>query len=245
MIFPKNKIGSHVGMMISFMIFIIFVVFLIAIFWPSLNVNSARETILESTKINLLNYFSSNLTTISVHIKSTKNLLQNCVDFQQLTALTETGLTGSNMGIKNSAGSLIGFEFKEVSNILGISSDKTNRFFRIYASLGISATEGTYSACDILTANDYDIGLVRIESKIFEKSIKDAIVLYDNSYSTLKQNLGVTGGEFGFDFVYENGTVIGTEKAPQGADISTTRVPIDYIDGNLDTHVGDLVIKAW
>jgi hypothetical protein len=244
-IFPKNKTGSHVGMMISFMIFITFVVFLIAIFWPSLNINSGKSGILEGTKINLLNYLSSDLTTISVRIKDGENLVKNCVDFQQLTALNETGLSGSNMAVKKADDSSLGFEYKESTSILGISSDKTNRFFKIYASQGISATEGTYSSCDILTTNDYDVGIVRKESRIFQKKIIDAISLYNINYQTIKQDAGISSGEFSFDFIYENGTLIRTREAPLGIDISTERVSIDYLDANLNLHSGDIVVKVW
>lgn len=245
MIQYQNKKGSHVGVMISFAIFVTFVVFLLVIFWPSLNVNNEKEAMVDNVEINFLNYLSTNLTTISIHIKNSRNLIQNCVELNQISALAETGLNGNNIAIKNAANSALAFELRETQNILAVASDKTNKFFKIYASGAIESSESTFSGCDSITANDYDVGLVRTEKKIFLTNISDAFSFYHTNYNILKQNLGVSSDEFAFDFIYENGTILSTGETPNGADISTKRISLDYLDTNLAAHVGDIVIKIW
>lgn len=50
-----NKKGSHVGMMLSFVIFITFIVFLYSILQPLLTMRQNKEFALESLKIELVN----------------------------------------------------------------------------------------------------------------------------------------------------------------------------------------------
>ena len=60
----KNKRGSHVGVMISFAIFITFVVFLFVIFEPIVNQKKERESELTFLEEELIELFNSDLAII-------------------------------------------------------------------------------------------------------------------------------------------------------------------------------------
>ena len=59
-----NKEGSHVGVMLSFVIFITFIIFLFVIFESRINIHQNKESILEHLEKALLERFENNLTII-------------------------------------------------------------------------------------------------------------------------------------------------------------------------------------
>ena len=204
-----NKIGSHVGVIISFAIFIIFLVFLFIILEPSLKVTEKKEATIENIEALLVEYLDSELTTASVKINVA--LTENCITFNQLEPITATGLTGSNIFVKNSTNS--NMEFKWTEPNLMVKNEKKDNFFKVYASSAINSPQ-TYSptGCQSISQGKYTMGIVKTEEKTFEKNIIDAIEDYKADYSAFKQETGISD-EVGFDFAYENGTIIKQEKA--------------------------------
>ena len=59
-----NKKGSHVGFMLSFVIFITFIVFLFIVFNPRINFRQSKELVLENLEMELLDMINSSLTNI-------------------------------------------------------------------------------------------------------------------------------------------------------------------------------------
>ena len=59
-----NKKGSHVGFILSFVIFITFIVFLLVVFNPRINFKQNKEPILSHLETELLILFDSDLTNI-------------------------------------------------------------------------------------------------------------------------------------------------------------------------------------
>ncbi len=60
-----NKKASHVGFMLSFVIFLTFIVFFFVVFNPIVNFDGNKEPSLEHLERNLLEMFDSNLTKIN------------------------------------------------------------------------------------------------------------------------------------------------------------------------------------
>ena len=72
----------------------------------------------------------------------------------------------------------------------------------------------------------------------------ESIIVYQTSYSQLRENAGISKeGEFGFDFVYSNGTMIGTEDL--NPEFLSRGTPIKYVDKNLNIKYGRLITKVW
>ena len=67
--FIKNKKGSHVGMIISFIVFITFVVFVLVVLKPAINIGEGRQVTLEDTKSKIMENVSANYTTASINFK--------------------------------------------------------------------------------------------------------------------------------------------------------------------------------
>ncbi|MBS3094951.1 hypothetical protein J4474_04755 [Candidatus Pacearchaeota archaeon] len=68
-----NKRGSHVGMVISFLIFILFLIFIYAALQPAIKLERDKKVILEGVKNKIINYFDVNLTTVIIEVKKQEN----------------------------------------------------------------------------------------------------------------------------------------------------------------------------
>ena len=70
----RNKLGSHVGMIISFVIFITFIVFLYTVVKPAITTGEDKQTILSALEMQILENISANLTTATVQIKNNQDI---------------------------------------------------------------------------------------------------------------------------------------------------------------------------
>ena len=238
----KNRRGSHVSVIISFVVFVTFLIFLFIIFEPSLNFNTGKKTSLEGTEANFINYLLSDLNTITVQLNQAPT--SSCVRIMDLAALGDTGLAGTNVFVKSSGGSSLNFDWNEASMDLMAESLNNNRFFKIYASGGIISSENSFSICQDFLPGDYTV-TVKKDRYVSEQKILSAFALYKTDYEQLKLNLGISSEEFGFDFVYGNGTIVSTETNNQILDIYTKRAPVDYFDKKLNFDTGSIITKIW
>ena len=232
-----SKTGSHVSMIISFVVFVTFVVFLFFILQPSLGVGNEKEALLDSIETSLLDYMSSDLNIISAKINSGSG----CVQLNGLASASGVIAAGDSLKIKSAGGEILNYELTSAGD-LKIQNSAGNTFFKIYESDAISGSGAAIGAC---TASTYNLGLVRTEKKVFEKKITDAILLYQASYDQLKQDIGLTSGDFGFDFVYDNGTIISRGEPSQATGVSTKQSSFGYIDADMNIKQGSMVIKTW
>lgn len=243
----SQRKGTHVGVIISFAIFITFLVFLFLILEPSINVNGEKEAVLDDIELSLLDYLTSEITTISIRVNDQIIFTgENCLKFNQVNPLNETGLGGEHMFVKNLTGSNLQFNWFSAQRHLETENNGINRFFKIYASNGIESSETDFPiVCQNIQPGRYTVGVVKTEEHILEKNILDVIELYRTNYTLLKQNIGLMTVEFGFDFIYNNGTILSTEESSQRVSIYTKEVSFDYLDKNLNDNVGSMVIKTW
>tara|TARA_B100000315_G_C14505787_1_gene554535 strand:- start:302 stop:1024 length:723 start_codon:yes stop_codon:yes gene_type:complete len=232
-----KKAASHVGVVISFVIFITFLTFLYSILIePSVN-KSSKESVLESLKINAKEYLSSDLTTITIMIK---NMPQACIRLNGL--ISDSGIN-SRIIVKN--------EEEEVqtayvlSDDLEISRDNLDDvFFKIYSTENFAevSSEGE-TPCNPTT---HEKGLVRTKNYVSEKKVSNLLDDYETSYETLKKDLQISSGnEFGFGFIYSNKTVVKTKETPETLDIYAVEIPVQYFDSDAKVHVGRINLRVW
>jgi hypothetical protein len=238
----QNKKGSHVGMIISFAIFIIFLVFLLVILEPTLKISEEKENILDNMGALLEDYLKSELTTATVQINLGVNIAGNCVKFEDLEIIDEAEFGGRNIFIKNAAETILGHDWAAPD--LSASNDGANRFFKIYASSAIDSSESTLVGCRNIEDDEYIYGITKTEKNIFEKNIITAMELYESDYEILLENIGISE-EFGFDFTYNNGTTISTGESEQNKNVYAKEIPIIYIDNSLNSKIGSITIKTW
>ena len=119
----------------------------------------------------------------------------------------------------------------------------SSKLFKISVSEEFSLVSTTPPSC---TVSGYNIDLIRTEKNIFQSKIEEVLDEYRNDYNALKGELSVPKiNEFGFGFVYENGTFIGTKDPNLSISVYSRRIPVRYIDIEANKKSGNLEVRAW
>jgi len=236
MIRRGKKAATHIGVVLSFVIFITFLAFMYTIIIePTVNKEDKQST-LENLKGKLIKNISEELITASI---TTNNTINSCIRFGSLI---------NSLGIDSRI--IVKDELKNnqqiyvLGNDLEISRDNVgNNFFKIYNSAEFQqASDVGESPCN---STSYVRGLIKVEEYVFETKVIDFINNYETNYETLKNDLKIpTGSDFGFGFIYPNKTIIKTSKETT-ASIYATEIPVQYIDKNANILLGTVNIRIW
>ncbi len=232
----KNKKGSHIGIILSIVMFIGFLIFLYAIMGPAIKPQKDKQALLDSLGINLLEQVSANLTTVSIFLGS-YTPAANCIEITH-----PTDVAGDNFITKNADGALVN------SNDLGASFHLEwsvgEDFYKVYYSTEqFESTGFTPGTCE----NPGEvIKSIKTNEKIFETKIIALISIYGSDYEDVKERLRVPErNDFSFNFTYNNGTNIGTVKQIPLVSIYTEEVPVQYVDREANLEPGAITIKVW
>jgi len=236
-----DKRGSHVGVVISFAIFITFVVFLYTVSQSSLQEEQREESILPFLEKTIIEDASSELTIITVNI--TNYVGADCIELTDF--ITDFGIDDR----------IVAWNQEQVSTPCGANNhlrldrlDPDDSFFKIYYSEELSYQgSGSFFPCVSLTEGvDYDLGVIRVEKYVFESKIFYLMNQYTLWYEDFKSDLGIPRSfEFGFGLVYNNGSVIETENIDISKNIYIEDIPIQYVNKNGKIESGFLRLKTW
>lgn len=230
--FPKNRKGSHVEVIISFIIFVTFIFFLFMIVEPSLSTQNDKKNMLDNIEVGIMDRISADMTTITVKVTGGGS---NCINLNNLI---------SDLGIENNI--IVKDASKEtvISHVEGNSLQITrgstgDTFFKIYYSKEFNGLE-TGSGCPAIS---YELGLTKTDNYIFEAKMLDLI---NEDYKTLKTNLKIPEGvDFGYGIVLSNGTSLETNEGNLSTNIYIRETPIEYVDLEGNILAGYLKTKIW
>lgn len=246
-----NKRGSHIGVIISFIVFMGMIVFLYSFLAPNLNFGQNKSTLINSLDLNLESALSGNLTTISVYANDTSG----CVNLTGFAA--NAGISSLNAIVQNGSG------IEETSGISGdgfyIIKDPSSKLLTIYDSPQFSPSSDTSPGVSCAALNygigegNYTIGQIKTNTYLFESKIKSKINNYGNAeygsqYQTMKTDLGIPlQNNFGFSFIYQNGTSIGTSntQGQSSNNVYSQSFPVTYVTVNGGVQSGSLIIQVW
>ncbi len=246
-LFPKNKCGSHVGMILSFAIFITFIVFLYSVLNPAVKTGEDKTATLEYLQMQIVKNVSSNLTGATIAWTEAVNPSDNCIQLNNLLGFLGIPFP-YRVIIKNENNIILPqpYLISEDSPDLEINrATSEERFFRIYNSPEFETPSASHSGtCSGLS--NYDIGSVTGGGYVFEKRMYTLFNYYENNYEMLKTEFKVPpGSEFGFGFVQSNGTVIIVGEPPKTANVHVSELPIQYINGDANILSGFINVKVW
>ncbi len=252
-----NKRGSHVGAMLSFVIFITFLIFLYSILQPALKTEGDKEDMVDYLTAKLKENFSSGLTYVNAIVEETQSDL-NCITITEMSVgLEEQGLNKSYLIIKDESNSIlpyfIGDDKKTISININSEVFFPDGFLKIYSSKDVDSTK---SLTKTGWGDCYEVSLYRIEAvgQMNETFLKKARTFKedyesgDESYETIKTQLKIPGNiEFGFELktAEEERISTSTRIVPTGANVYVGEVPILYIDEQANLESGFLTIKVW
>jgi len=244
----KNKKASHIGFILSFVIFMTSILFLYTLLIPSLRTDIDKKVVVESLETELVKKISLDLTSLTVTVDPSSSS-DTCLEFKNLINEAEIN---RKIIIQNDQGQI--FTSYISSNGNDIYVDRTNadfNFFKISVSEEfslVSTYTGTPITCTPLNkeASGYSIGSLRTEENIFQSKVEKTLVEYRANYASLKVELRVPAiNEFGLGFVYENATVVKTLDPNLSISVYSERIPVRYIDKGGNKKSGDLDIRVW
>lgn len=243
MIKRGNKKGSHVGVMVSFAIFITFILFLYAIIQPVLNSQKDKESLSNNLEFAILNKISYDMTSASIFLED--NIGSDCINLDG--AKSKLGI-GNNIVAKDGAGTMLDAYLQNLaSNDILIQGTTTSEdFINVYYSPSLNVAETSSLSCVLLEeGEDYTIGLVKTKKYLFEVKMRDLINEYVN-YGNLKSELNLPQSvDFGFGLVLSNGTTIETVQNEPVTNIYVQETPIEYVNLEGNIVLGHIKTKIW
>jgi hypothetical protein len=243
----NNKRGSHIGIMISFMIFITFIVFFLSVVTTKIEKNKNKETTLDYIEMKILRNTSYPLTTAIVNI--TQQAGDNsCVELKDLFIyLNSTSYGGVvkdyNNNLQNSY-----VDDEEIQKNLKINrSDSGETFFELFLSPAFEKfTLNDDLTCTLkINPEGYKFLSIRKDNiYAFESEFERLNESYSIDYEKLKTELFVPeGNEFIFEFEKSNGEIVKPNKNLTTKNVYSDEVPLQYIDKNGNIQSGFLRVK--
>jgi len=242
-----KKRGSHVGITLSFVIFIVFVGFLYIIFEPSMNIKQDKELALEYLEKELIESSTAELTTVSILFNMSS---LNDTIFNSETDLCLEIKSPENFGelftyaiVKNEEENLIASK-KEENNL---NFNFTNQsFLKIYYSSELveEALLTETADCVFINKTNYSIGHIQKKEYIFKSKILALI----GDYYTISPNIkNLINSEFDFGFTDSEGPppTWTNEIKNVSTSVYAKEIPIQYIDEEANIKSGYLNIRIW
>ena len=243
-LFPKSRRGSHIGLFLSFIIFVVFLTFLYSTMEPIIKVQDDKRFILEYLETALIEKLNTNLTTLTIIIN--ESVSQDCVVLSSL--IEEDKGLNSKIIVKDYDKNIVPSYISDAnSNDLIVNRESSNyTFFKVYGSEEFeSLNEMPIGECSVLT-NDYQIRLLKSSKYISKTKVKELKEGYLEEYEDIKEELNIPeDSDFGFGFIYHNGTVIETESKNVSRSVYVNEVPVRYIDDEANILSGYIKIKIW
>lgn len=235
----KNKKASHVGVVLSFVIFVTFLVFLFSILGSPIKLPSNKDASLDYLEIRLADKFSSNLTILTISPINSGN--KNCIEINNLLY----GFQNLNSLVKNKSDNIIGSTPNKGSSLY-INWLAREEFFKIFYSEDIlkNLEFSQDASCHLLLSSE--INSLR-ENKYFNVAkINDFFSTYESDYDSLKTEFNLPQNtEFGLSFTDAEGITTTTGEVDSSINIYSREVPIQYFNETASINSGFINIKVW
>ncbi len=232
----KNKKASHVGIILSFVIFVTFVVFLFSIFGSPIKFLQGKESTLDYLEVELENSLLSNLTTLTISLDVT----ENCIKIDNRAF----GVAGIPSIVKNKDG---GIKPSINSGNDLIFKREGDDFFKIYYAqelFSINSDEQMRNCYELDLQND--VSSFRLNFFYTENKINSFISDYESDYTKLKDDLGLASDtEFSFSFTNAEGEIFQTEQKETSANIYAREIPVQYFNDLAEIKSGFINLKVW
>lgn len=234
-----NKRGSHVGVVLSFVIFVTFIIFIYSITSPVTRVERGKQDLLGFLKVELINEFSADMTTETILIKKS---VPNCVkiDTEDGSNLVTVAKNEENENILDSYfdGDVVQVEIGSATQI------------KIYYSEKFIGGQEISGCNNVLQeGDDFEFGLIRTLEYVFNNSIVNfsQYISTPENYEAIKEKFNIPATD-NFGFIFEDGdrnVIVQTEEKEVPTDIYVEEVPIQYVDNEANIKPGFLKIKVW
>ncbi|MFW6233098.1 MAG: hypothetical protein ACOC3Z_00370 [Nanoarchaeota archaeon] len=227
----SDKKGSHVGIMISFMILIVFIIFIYSALEPAFKKEDNYDLFLNNIEKKLLNSFEERYITNVIKTNEQVDCLEIPIEsddkeyiaFNKTNGFLNTDKKGGNLFVELDSDYAIVYGSELLNSSNTFSSD----------------------SCEEDLLEDYKKVILNRKA-IFKNKIKNSIKDYNNDYESFKSDLNISSEiDFKFDFSLENGTEIKTNRNIVSENIYSKEIYINYLDENATPKSGKILLKAW
>ncbi len=224
----KNKRGSHVGIILSFTLFIGFLIFSYVLIGPTLRMNPELKESLTILKKEIIQELSEEIIFIWVYSESS---LCSQID------LPDNSFENIQVFVINGTGE----EVPSYFDTSKIYLQNLNGFTKIHISNSSFENESTSS---LSGCQQVEIKSSLHEERIAEKRIIEMIGRIDNDYTNFREEFGFYG-DLNILFKYSNGTQIGTKNVETNTNIYSESIFINYLSLKAEEKTGELIIRLW
>jgi len=232
---------------LSFVIFIAFLFFIFTVLQPKLNLSGKdKQSIVDYLRVELLNNFTSNLTTIFINVSRSHITGQSCLTL--FNFMINASPISPRLFVQN--GSNANLSSVVAGSDLEIKIENSdNPLFKVYESLLFADITGTgFSNCKKLYLNaDYSLTLKKTDLYVFESIINSTIQNYKSNYPSLKTAFNIPpDSEFGLIFKNAEGIINQPSfNITQSSNVYTDDIPILYVGKEGYIKSGSLEILVW
>lgn len=241
--FLKNKNGSHIGVVLSFIIFVVFLVFLYSTLEPLIKIDEDKEFIAGDLEKELVEKLSTNLTTLTITISGSVD--QNCIILDDLISGTKLS---SKIIVKDYYKNIIPSYISDTGNsdLIVDRTSKEDTFLKIYCSEEFEVLDDKSTTGCQLLSTEYAIKLLKSSEYISKAKSEKLKNDYADEYESLKEELNIPEeNDFGFGFIYNDGSEIETENEDVVGTVYVEEIPVRYIDEEANVLSGFIKIKIW
>ena len=228
----NKKAGTHVGVILSFVIFVTFLIFMMVFIQPPTKEKETKTSALNALKVNLEKETSEEITTLLVHNQVST---ANCVYVDE----SSLNLGSTNSTVKDADEGII--ESKREGGNIYFDNTGGNNFFKVIYS------EEDFTSIELSDTIDCEPAVINAHTnkkEILESKIVETINFYETNYSDLKQTMNLAFDEdFSIQFEYSNKTIIGQESTGRKTNIYSSKFQILYLDKNADLKIGNFIIS--
>lgn len=247
-----NKKGSHIEMVLSFIVFVTFLVFLYAIIAPSIRKQSDKDYLLEYLEENIIKESSSDLDYYSLTL--TNKPTSNCfvVDDGDFPSSLNIIVKNASSNDKINAQIYRSGDTGDSNNgDIVIKPENKEKEFRIYYSDKFAQIISLVdTACPILEkGTDYYFNFIRRENLVYSADFANNLKCStsNNEYSALKDKFNIPDGR---EFAFEFGEVLSYScnieaKNNAKTNIYSDEIPVLYFDDNANINTGSLTVYVW
>jgi hypothetical protein len=235
-----NKRGSHVGMMLSFVLFVTAVIFIYTFIEPSLQTGEDKEQLLKQIKEKLPEYFEENLLNLKISLTQDCCENKNCFSIEQ-----DSKVSSLELIVKDKQGNEIKSESS--SDKIKIEKVEENYLNLFFANTSFVKQEASLEDCNEIDTDSYTYALTS-KKYYFQSRIENFILNSSDKkfYEETKNNFYLPEGtEFRISFIYENGSKLGKNPENISTSIFVEQFSIYYVNSTADTNPGFIEISVW
>ena len=229
-----SKKGSHVGVVLSFVIFVVFLVFLFSALQPALKIEKDKEAILEYISNSIIELSSDNLSIENIILDNVGSTY-DCIVIDKLESDKKIIVKSNEI--------IIPYYINEQIIVGNLEAKKY--LFKIYYSDLIVQQSSTQPTCTAeKTKTNPEIGFVDEENVIFISKFSE---IANRNYNSLKQELGISQKEdFSFSLLdADKINITEMKNITITANIYVNEFPVLYSNENGEIKSGFINVKIW